>query len=192
MLIAAVAMAYYRRKLPHWLPAGKTIFLTWRLNGSLPAGLRRSAAKSVKLSEGEKFRAVDRALDQAREGPLWLRNPAIACCVVKALQKGDAELNYYKLLAYVVMPNHVHALLTPKVEVRKLMGGLKGATARDANKILNRVGRPFWQDESFDHWLRRDESFPRFISYVERNPVTARLVTRPEDWPWSSASDVAI
>jgi putative transposase len=188
MLIDAVAMADYRRNLPHWLPEGKAIFLTWRLYGSLPAGLRKEPAKA---SAGERFRAVDRILDRTVEGPFWLKDPLIASRVVLALRKGDSELNHYKLLAYVVMPNHVHALLTPKIEVRKLMNALKGSTARAANRILNRTGNRFWQDESFDHWLRRNESFPRFIAYIERNPVTAKLVAKPEDWPWSSANDAA-
>ncbi len=125
------------------------------------------------------------------EGPFWLKDPSVASCVVKALRKGESELNQYKLLAYVVMPNHVHVLLTPKMEVSKLMDGLKGFTARAANKILNRTGKPFWQDETFDHWLRRNESFPRLISYIENNPVKAKLVARAEDWPWSSANDTA-
>ena len=180
-------MADYRRNLPHWLPEGRTIFLTWRLFGSLPVGLQKRTTNASNRTAGERFRAVDKALDRALDGPFWLKDPLIASCVVNALRKGESDLNYYKLLAYVVMPNHVHALLTPKVEVSKLMNGLKGTTALAANKILNRTGKPFWQDESFDHWLRRDESFPRFISYIERNPVTAKLVARPEDWLWSSA-----
>jgi putative transposase len=191
MLIAATGMADYRRNLPHWLPEGRTIFLTWRLFGSLPTSSLKVRAKAAGLTAGERFRAVDTALDRMMEGPFWLKDPAVATCVVKALRRGEAELDQYKLLAYVVMPNHVHALLTPKVEVSRLMNGLKGTTALAANKILKRTGKPFWQDESFDHWLRRDESFPRFISYIERNPVAAKLVARPEDWPWSSASNRA-
>jgi len=85
------------------------------------------------------------------------------------------------------MANHVHALLTPKIEVRRLMNGLKGATARAANAILNRTGKRFWQDESFDHWVRNEAQFVRMKNYIERNPVAAGLVARPEDWPWSSA-----
>jgi REP element-mobilizing transposase RayT len=191
MLIAATGMADYRRNLPHWLPEGRTIFLTWRLFGSLPTSSLKVRAKAANLPAGERFRAVDRALDRMVEGPFWLKDPSVASCVVKALRKGESELNQYKLLAYVVMPNHVHVLLTPKMEVSKLMDGLKGFTARAANKILNRTGKPFWQDETFDHWLRRNESFPRLISYIENNPVKAKLVARAEDWPWSSANDTA-
>ena len=65
---------------------------------------------------------------------------------------------------------------------------IKGASAREANRILNRAGCPFWQDESFDHWCRNEAEFARIKQYIEWNPVKAGLVKRPDDWPWSSAS----
>ena len=67
------------------------------------------------------------------------------------------------------------------------MKSLKGFTARKANVILGRTGQPFWQDESFDHWVRDEVEFARVVSYIERNPVTAGLVKDPGDWRWSSA-----
>jgi putative transposase len=79
-------------------------------------------------------------------------------------------------------------LLTPRTEVRRLMKSLKGVTARAANEILRRTGKPFWQDESFDHWVRNEAEFLEIREYIEHNPVTAGLVERPEDWPWSSAT----
>ena len=86
------------------------------------------------------------------------------------------------------MPNHMHVLFTPRIEPRQLMKSLKGATAREANQILQRVRKPFWQDESFDRWMRNELEFEQTRIYVEQNPVTARLVESPEDWPWSSAA----
>ena len=65
--------------------------------------------------------------------------------------------------------------------------GLKGSTARNANRILGRTGQPFWQDESFDRYLRRSSQIERTIDYIENNPVSARLVYSPDGWPWSSA-----
>jgi hypothetical protein len=53
--------------------------------------------------------------------------------------------------------------------------------------LLGRTGEPFWQEESFDHWVRGDEEFNRIAHYIEQNPVKAGLVKRSEDWPWSSA-----
>ena len=68
------------------------------------------------------------------------------------------------------------------------MKSLKGVTAREANQILQRTGKPFWQDESFDHWVRSEVEFTEIRKYIEHNPVTAGLVERPEDWAWSSAA----
>ena len=56
-----------------------------------------------------------------------------------------------------------------------------------ANEILGRTGKPFWQIESYDHWIRNDEGMRRVIRYIEWNPVTAALVANPEEFRWSSA-----
>jgi putative transposase len=178
---------YYRRNLPHWIPEEKAIFLTWRLRGSLPRTFfdRLDAKKS--LTDGKRFVLADQELDRARRGPLWLKDPRIADSVVRALLHGECALGFYALHAYVVMANHVHALLTPKIELQRLTNGLKGVTARIANQILRRPQKPFWQDESFDHWVRTSQEFARIGNYIEQNPVTAGLVAKPEDWRWSSA-----
>jgi hypothetical protein len=85
------------------------------------------------------------------------------------------------------MPNHVHLLILPTVAVATLMRWLKGSTARRANQILGRTGRPFWQDESYDHYLRDPKQISRTTAYIEQNPVCAGLARSAEDWPWSSA-----
>lgn len=203
-------MTFYRRNLPHWHPEGKAILLTWRLYGSLPkvslrgtatpgcaekAGTRKSAGATsaraaIQVRQdtdwGRRFRMVDAQLDRASRGPLWLRDPEIAGYVEEAIIRG-AELGHYNLHAYVVMPNHVHVLFEPCLPLARITRGLKGVSARDANATLSRVGKPFWQDESFDHWVRNEGEFERIRSYIERNPVAAGLVKKPEDWPWSSA-----
>jgi REP element-mobilizing transposase RayT len=95
----------------------------------------------------------------------------------------------YDLHAWVVMPNHVHMLVTPQTSPAKFMHGLKGFTAREANKLLNRSGERFWQRESYDHWVRDDEQFRKIVRYIEENPVKAGLVRRAEDYRWSSAHE---
>jgi REP-associated tyrosine transposase len=177
----------YRRNLPHWFPDGTSIFLTWRLYGSLPADFLKRSGTVGKLTAGEEFKRADARLDRAISGPMWLKDPRVAALVVKAFQRGASVLQHYDLHAYVVMANHVHVLLTPKIAVRRLTKALKGATARAANEILNRTCEYFWQDESFDHWVRSEAQFAKIKEYIERNPVTAGLVARPEDWRWSSA-----
>jgi REP element-mobilizing transposase RayT len=100
----------------------------------------------------------------------------------------SAELGRYELYAFVIMPNHVHILLEPRAPLAKITNVLKGVAARDANATLGRKGKPFWQDESFDHWVRNSAEFERIRHYIEWNPVNAKLASKPEDWKWSSAS----
>jgi hypothetical protein len=68
-----------------------------------------------------------------------------------------------------------------------IMRWLKGRAGRVANQILRRTGTPFWQDESFGHWVRSAEELQDLIEYVENNPVKAGLVEAKEQWQWSSA-----
>src|SRR5436305_15281979 len=114
---------------------------------------------------------MDRLLDAARNGPLYLGRPEIANMIVEAIHYRDRELEHYRLHSYVVMPNHVHLLATPLVEVSKLTQSLKRFTAREGNRILGVVGQPFWQDESFDHLVRGSTEFERIAGYIEMNPV---------------------
>jgi len=65
----------------------------------------------------------------------------------------------------------------------RIARGIKGVTLRDANRVLGRVGKPFWQDESFDHGIRSAAEFEKVRGYIERNPVKAGLAAKPEDWP---------
>jgi len=75
----------------------------------------------------------------------------------------------------------------PLACVRNITRALKGITAQAGNRILRRTGQRFWQDESFDHWVRSEGEFIRIQKYIENNPVKAGLVAKAEDWPWSSA-----
>src|SRR6185437_15336012 len=139
---------------------------------------------------GRAFVAMDRMLDQARCGPGFLRRPAVAKQVLDSIQYG-ANRGDYKSHAWIIMPNHVHLLLTPETNVSKLLGSLKAGSAKRANLLLGRAGRPFWQDESYDHLVRTDHEFERIRRYIEHNPVTAGLVLKPEDYAWSSAGRAA-
>jgi len=138
------------------------------------------------LTSGQAFAWMDRHLDTLRTGPLYLRQRAIAEIIVRSIRKGEG-LGHYDLHAYVVMANHVHLLIQPKVSPSHLMKSLKGATAREANKALKRTGEPFWQKESYDHWVRDEAEFRRIRAYIENNPVKAGLVNAPTEFLWSSA-----
>jgi REP element-mobilizing transposase RayT len=137
-------------------------------------------------SPGHAFVASDRVLDRSLTGPRWLEEAAIANVIAGTIEIGERERHFYELGAWAVMPNHVHLLVLPNVPVRVMMRWLKGSTARRANLLLGRTGR-FWQDESFDHWVRNSREFDRIVQYIEENPVNAGLVDSAARWPWSSA-----
>ena len=130
---------------------------------------------------------MDRYLDTARTGPLYLGQEAIAALVQASIHYGAQQLKYYDLNAYVIMANHVHLLVFPRTAPSRFLQTLKGYTARQANLVLDRTGHPFWQSESYDHWVRNDGEASRIKSYIENNPVKAGLVTSVEDYRWSSA-----
>jgi REP element-mobilizing transposase RayT len=90
--------------------------------------------------------------------------------------------------AYAIMANHVHLLMTPMAPIAHITQRIKGASARQANLLLGLTGNLFWQDESFDHWVRNPAEWRKIRTYIECNPVAAGLVARTEDWPWSSVS----
>jgi putative transposase len=169
----------YRRNLPHWYPPGAAVFVTWRLAGTFP----KSSGTS---HDGRVFAEYDRLLDRIANGPTWLRQPQVANCVVDCLQEICGR--EHPLHAFVVMTNHVHVLITPSIDLAMITRAIKGTSARQANTILGRTGQPFWQDESFDHWIRQPNEFAKVKAYIEHNPVRAGLVAAPEEWPYSSAS----
>jgi putative DNA methylase len=176
-------MPEYRRKLPHLHPDDSWLFLTWRLFGSVPGRFGTVEYPTA----GHAFVAQDRVLDRCESGPVWLADYRIAELISRAILVGECEREFYRLRAWVVMPNHVHLLIRPLVRVPVLMRWLKGSTARGANRILGRTGKPFWQDESFDRYLRTEWQIERTVMYIERNPVSAGLVGSEEQWRWSSA-----
>ncbi len=95
-----------------------------------------------------------------------------------------------RLHAAIIMPNHVHLLLCPLRDgngwpfpLVDILQCLKSATAHRINKLLHHLG-PVWEEESFDHVLRSDESLSEKSEYIRQNPVKAGLVRRPEDYPW--------
>jgi putative transposase len=178
-------VTFYQRRLPHWHPAGQDIFITWRLHGSLPAQFRLPREAE---SSGRAFVNYDRALDKAQTGPMWLKDGRVAEALLTALREAQRR-QLFALRAYSVMANHVHVLLAPNSPLERITLQIKGASARAANLILGRTGEPFWQKESFDHWVRNPGEGQKIRAYIENNPVAARLVASPEDWPWSSASN---
>ena len=191
---------YYKRRLPHIQIAGTTYFITFRLANSLPVEaldkLAEEKHKINKLPESQKesahrmwFAKYDDYLDQALHGNLYLKNEQIADMVAESILFRDGKV--YDLIAYCIMPNHVHLVYTPRLKEKDIYFGLteilhslKRHTAREANKILQRSGT-FWQDESYDHFIRDNAELERIVKYVLYNPVKAGLVKEQTNWKWS-------
>jgi len=177
-------VAFYERRLPHLYEIGQSIFITWRLFDSLPPHRPFPAGA---LTSGEAFDAMDKLLDEAGSGAFFLRQPAIADMVVDAIHYNADRLGQYALHAFVVMPNHVHLLVTPAVALPKLTKSLKSITAKRANEMLSMARQPFWQAESYDHLVRHQREFEKIRNYIEANPVRAGLVAEARGFRWSSA-----
>ncbi|KAB2833733.1 MAG: hypothetical protein F9K48_07795 [Candidatus Brocadia sp.] len=208
---------FYRRNLPHYQPVYATFFITFRLAGSLPPEViarlkeERQQQEKLLLKIGDEkikklemlnmhkrhFGNFDEMLDKAANNQSWLEDDRIAQVIVDAMHFRDKKT--YNLLAYCIMPNHVHMIFTirrrtsslykgktasgPYV-VTKILENLKWYTAMKANEILNCKGA-FWQHESYDHVVRDGNELERIVNYVLNNPVRAGLVSSWDQWKWS-------
>ena len=220
------------RNLPHYHPPGATLFVTFRLTETVPqAELRLYSAQKQWLVEETKrisglklktdspemaahdqrlrefrrqwFLKFEQILHEATTGPTWLKDEQVARGVVEALHNRDGKV--YRLDAYCVMSNHVHAVFAPFISAAELrevllpeglrfisqhppldriMKSLKGWTAWSSNRVLGRKGT-FWEQESYDHVVRDEAEFGRVVNYTLNNPVKAGLVQEWDKWPWS-------
>jgi REP element-mobilizing transposase RayT len=189
-----------RGYLPHWELQGATYSLTFRLNGSLPAAVimkleqhRRDLARMItggqrKLTPFENMdlrarfeRDVDDALHEHHD-IAYMNNPDVADIVANTLTYFVDQR--YWLDAWAVMPNHVHAVITPLGvwTLAEIVHSWKSYSANRANELLGRRGR-FWAREYFDRILRDEQDHAETIGYVLANPEKAGL----RDWRWTSA-----
>lgn len=116
-----------------------------------------------------------------------LASPRLAHIVVDNLafyrDRGDFEL-----IAYVVMPDHIHLLATPlRDPISDVMRNLKSHIARGIRLARGTTG-PVWQQSFHDRVARSEDDVRKFAEYIHHNPVVAGMVTEPEDYPFSSAS----
>lgn len=188
-----------RGYLPHLKVEGGTYFVTFRLADSLPQdALERLAAWRVdqlrRFASGQSHELdarfsteLDEQLDRGG-GACWLNDARVARHVAESLRHFDRA--HYRLHAWVLMPNHVHALVQPLPghALEEILQSWQSSTAHLANKTLGRTGA-FWQPESYDHWVRNETERAHYRRYIEENPVKARLCGQPHDWPWSSARE---
>jgi REP element-mobilizing transposase RayT len=211
---------FRRRRLPHLDVAGGTYFVTAALAGSAPAQgqarRRAGAARAASLPQAATPRTRvalptwikgrheewERTLD-LRPTVKWLARADLAHLVVEAILHGNGS--QYQLLAYVVMPSHMHIVFQPadpennssitserashqrvRTPRQRIMHSIRSFSGRACNRLLGRTGT-FWQHECYDRWLRDDEDIDGAVEYVIQNPVAAGLCHRAEDWPFSSA-----
>ena len=130
-------------------------------------------------------RLIESFLDTGH-GACHLRDPRIAALVEGALLFFDGKR--YCVHAWVVMPNHIHAVFTPAVGwgLSDIVGSWKSFTAKEANKLLGRAGQ-LWQEDYFDRYVRNEHHYSRVVEYVELNPVKAKLCETPGEWCFGSA-----
>jgi len=186
-----------RGRLPHLLIQNAIYFITWRLADALPqnviedliqmrksleADMGRSLngmTRSSKQKIDTKIRkATEKYLDQGY-GECRLRIPKCAEIVSSAFSYFDNER--YRLLGWVVMPNHVHVIVRPfeGKALADIVYSWKSFTAKEINKELGRSGQ-VWQEEYYDRFIRNEEHLERGLFYVVNNPVNAGL----KDWKW--------
>jgi putative transposase len=185
------SLEVYVRHLPHWRQDGATYFVTFRLGDSLPktkldalAALRREWeqrhpppwGKSVLEGLARQHAAcVEKWLDQGM-GSCWLKEPAHASYLTEAMHQFDGVR--YELDAYVVMPNHSHAIVRPLACMEHPLESIVGSWKQFSSKRINgqTAGKGnLWQEESYDRIVQNEEHLYRCVQYIGRNPTNAGL-----------------
>jgi len=162
----------------------------FRLSDSLPADVVARWMDEFDLLPKDKKDVqlrprIEEYLD-AGHGECWLKLPVISKLVEGALLYFDGDR--YRLLAWCIMPNHVHTLVETRggFPFGEVVHSWKSFTSHGANKILGRNGE-FWQRDYFDRFIRNAEHYEKVVAYIEENPVKAGLAKIKTDWAWSSA-----
>jgi len=175
------------RNLPHWYREGSSAiyWITFRLADSLPeAELQSIRVARERFLEAhpkpwppeisqiykEQFSDKIEAWLDAGHGACHLVRRDLRQHFVDALLKFDGER--HDLIAAVVMPNHVHILIHPRegIDLGKLLGGIKGTSARHIQAALGTTGQSFWMDESYDHIVRSKAELKILLKYIRENP----------------------
>jgi REP element-mobilizing transposase RayT len=191
----AVMGWHSRGYLPHFELGEAPQHVTFRLADSLPQTAILQLESEIRTLPPEKHDTARRnrleAYIDAGHGCCILRKPAIADMLQNSLLTFDARR--YRLLAWVVMPNHVHVLFRPigHWTMANIVASWKKFTARKISEYLRANGEapitPIWQREYWDRYVRDQHHLARAIEYIHTNPVKAGLAATPGSYPWSSA-----
>ena len=132
----------------------------------LPEEMRRAYERLI-------GKTLDKFLD-AGHGTCVLKMPPIRKVLVDAMKHVHGKRVWTG--DYVIMPNHVHVLMTPcdGFELEDILHSVKSFTANRINGLLN-VSGPFWQRDSYDHIVRDREQLLAYQRYIAANPLKAKL-----------------
>ena len=112
-------------------------------------------------------------------------HPEQAEILIETLLFGKDQ-DWYDLLSFVVMPDHLHLVIVPKSRsLSEIMKSIKGYSARKINESLDRNG-PIWESGYFDYLLDGREKLLARIRYIHENPVREGLADEPQDYPYCS------
>ena len=180
----APSSQYHRTGLPHFEAGEVPQHICFRLADSLPQSLLREWEEELQRlleteQQNERRQRIEAALDQGH-GACWLQRPEIATLVREALRHFEGER--YRVHGWVIMPNHVHVLVTPLGDhsLSGVVHSWKSYTATQANKLLGRSG-PFWHADYFDRFMRDEGHFVTTLEYIHGNPVKAGLCADPSE-----------
>jgi REP element-mobilizing transposase RayT len=175
----------YRRKLPHIVPANTVFFITYRIAGSLPLSIinKYQIDKKTKEIPPKYFEIIEDYLDTQKA---ILTKKEIAKIIEESLWYYNDK--YYKLIAFCIMPNHVHLLINtnnfPYKNLFSIMKLIKGVSSNKINKRIGKKGQ-FWQHESYDRMVRDRNELGNIIDYILNNPVKAKLVNNWKEWNYT-------
>lgn len=208
--------------IPHYDIEGAYQTITYRLGDSLPVEVLKEFGETggtggspvdsphyiktpeEKKSEDQRRHKIEKYLD-AGHGACVLQRPEIAKIVIDNWHFFDSQR--YDLIAYVVMPNHVHVLIKTYKEwmLRDVVHGWKSFTGKEIKKELLKTGEPpvppaispavppslaqsVWQSNYWDRFIRNEQHFYNTVQYIHNNPVKAGLCKEPKDWYGSSVA----
>jgi len=189
-----------RGYLPHFDSPDAIQHVTFHLGDSLPQAVLQRLDNELQSwaadkRDLERRKWIDAWMD-AGHGSCVLAKSAIADMVQAALLNFDAQR--YRMMAWVVMPNHVHTLFQPidGWSVATIVAAWKKFTARKISDDRRDQGEdviaPVWHPEYWDRYVRNQRHLDQTVEYIHMNPVKAGLVASPEEWPRSSARFRAI
>ena len=184
-----------RGYVPHFDSPGALQHITYHLADSISQdAVERLHSEIVFLPDSQRDAERRKRLEawiDSGHGSCALRDPIAAGIVQSSFLNFDTLR--YRLLAWVVMPNHVHVLIEPihGWTVGKIVATWKKFTARLINEHLTAHGQkplhPFWHREYWDRFMRDERHFQQTVAYIHNNAVKAGLAASPEEWAWSSA-----